>query len=261
MNVAAEILDRFIAGGFLKQEVDVWMDSTRNAKSSFYAKTTMERGKEAAEKELEEVVKKRFLREFANAIEPIVRGVKAIIEASEKGGMIFETRKALRYPVPHEMRGGGRGIVVYNPEYEGFGTVPRGSWVWGSNGTLGLEAIVVWSQESETSLIGASVDLVFQSKRNTSDMGGGRIILSLQRDGHVLGKCITVALNERGCLHGALGIASEEDLLDWTSVVGGDIEERFGFPGAQEYLARHIVNLAPYLIEAAKKLSQKNTDM
>lgn len=74
-----ETLDRLIENGELKSTVDQYVDSLRVSPSSFYQQELRRKGCESAEKLLDDVIRRRSLREFSDAIEPIAVGMREIL--------------------------------------------------------------------------------------------------------------------------------------------------------------------------------------
>lgn len=245
------ILNRLIDSGALKSSVDNWMECIRRDSRSFYKDEFLERGFESAEALLAEIVRKRGLREFSETIEPIAVGMRNILlSLSEKKSntyalVVKEGGVSLRFPVCFR-EDTALVIVLYGlPQHEGWCCMqPDGAKAFGWNGSLPLKALLL----IESHCGDHELRLVFPARNDSVGViEGGYTTISVSRDGHVNGETLVSHVTADGLLAGNLGISPVDRMLGLWSVSGGCLDERLGFPGAEEYLRKHLPELGPYL--------------
>jgi hypothetical protein len=140
-----EILDRLIGSGELKSTVDQYEDSLRVSPSSFYHRELRERGRESAEKLLDDVIRRRGLREFSDAIEPIAVGMRGLVEKTDVYSSVIKYGSEIPpFPIYFDSDT-VLVVVVYSlPQHAGrCCTQLDGAEVFGPYGTLPLKAMLL----------------------------------------------------------------------------------------------------------------------
>ncbi len=267
-NPVLETLDRLLGSKIFDSKVDSWLNHIRVLDHSFYNRTKKERGEQAAEAELEEAVASRKLREFSASLKPIVQGLRAFAAAdantknSNKNVNLIGDLKELRYPVDYDLRNiaDAKMIVVFNPEVWACSCEPiSGMDAWHRHADLKLQAVILQFSETFNLL---KLDLVFESKkkyerppRKDYEVSIDEfVVINIGQDGliHPRGESM-MALSYCLLLH-TLGMFEKDRFLSIESSSGGSIENALGFPGATDYLAKHIGELGAYFKEAAERL-------
>lgn len=244
-----ETLDRLIENGELKSTVDQYVDSLRVSPSSFYQQELRRKGCESAEKLLDDVIRRRSLREFSDAIEPIAVGMRDIASSAEKTGVyssVVNGDSTSSFSPVYFDSDTVSVVVVYGlPRHKGCGcTQPDGAEVFGQSGTLSLKALLL----IESSGGNHKLYLVFPMRNDSVGVvERGFASISIRRDGSVDGVDLVSHMTTDSFLQYKLGIVSADPALRVSSSSGGSLDDRLGFPGAERYLLEHLPRLCPYL--------------
>ncbi|TSC83256.1 MAG: hypothetical protein G01um101419_86 [Parcubacteria group bacterium Gr01-1014_19] len=271
-NPVLETLDRLLGSKIFDSKVDSWLNYIRGVKDSFYGRTKAEKGVEAAEALLGLVVVRGKLREFAGSLKPIVQGLRAFAEAdaktktSNKNVHLINDPKELRYPVDYDLRNitDAKMIVAFNPEIWACSCNPMpGVDAWHRNAALKLQAVVIQFSETRNFL---ELDLVFDPRKRPEQPSRSNkeifvdefVVLNISQDGHVHPKGERMQVWSCFFLLHSLGMFEKDRFLSIASSSGGSIEDALGFPGADDYLAKHIGELGGYFEAVARALGEKH---
>ncbi len=241
-------LDRLIGSGELKSTVDQFADSLRASPNSFYKRELQNNGRESAEKLLDDVIRRRNLREFSAAIEPIAVGMRDIVSSAEEtdtySSVVNGDSASSFSPVFFDSDTVSVVVVYGLPQHKGCGcTQPDEEEVFGQCGTLPLKALLL----IESSGGNHKLYLVFPMR---DDLVGvverGFASVSIRRDGGVDGIDLVSHMTTDSLLQYKLGIVFADQALRVSSSSGGSLDYRLGFPGAERYLLEHLPRLGPY---------------
>lgn len=250
-----ETLNRLIEGGELTSTVEQYMTYLRESKDSFYQRELKEKGRESAEKLLANVVQFRGLRELSGVIEPIAVGMRDIISSAKETDVYFslinKKNRPISFPIRFDSDDIVSAIVVSNlPQHRGCGcTQPDEAGVFGQHGTLPLKALLL----VESSQGYHKLCLIFPMRDDSVGIvERGFVLISIERDGCTNGENLVLHVTTDCFLQYTLGITSLSGALPVSSAFGGSLDDRLGFPGAEQYLLKHISRLGPYLSALAK---------
>lgn len=249
-----ETLNRLIEGGELTSTVEQYMTYLRESKDSFYQRELKEKGRESAENLLANVVQFRGLREFSGVIEPIAVGIRDIISSAEEtdvcSSLINKKNRPLSFPIRFDDDIVSAIVVSNLPQHKGCGcTQPDGAGVFGQHGTLPLKALLLVE-----SLRGYhKLCLIFPMRDDSVGIvERSFVLISIGRDGCTNGEDLVLHVTTDCFLQYTLGFTSPSGALRVSSTSGGLLDDRLGFPGAEQYLLKHISRLGPYLSALAK---------
>ncbi len=250
------------------QFVEMRLDGFRQANHGWYKQIKDKDGVEAAEAALADYAAKSHMHEFSDSIMPIVMGVRALAENDPGGKNVYlvEDTTKLKYPVSYDLNSSGdKLIVAENPErrFHCCNEPIPGDYIWrrsdGQYGTLGLKAIVI-------GLAGMHriVDLVLPYRRNArlpvedryETVVDGYTIVRIDRQGSIHNEELKLSVRHGYCFGVSMGKLKEDHVLAWGTAGGGSLSEHLDIPDAQDYLAKHIPTLGPYLSAVAKEIAE-----
>jgi hypothetical protein len=241
-------LDDLLKSGQLEPSVDQYLAEMRNGNRSFYAVVFKEKGYEAAELELKQWARRHHMHEFAQSIEQIAVGMRDFAQADleDKYVRITAANRNLSFPPIRSFGHDATMIAVLDlPRHKGCGcNQPEGAEIFGEYGTLPLKAAIlgVASRTHDHRLV-----LVFPARETVPQNSDGYTTLIIERSGHTDGVTCFPRLQEGSHLAYSLGLTTADRVFGAMTCAGGSLDQRFGFPGAGEYLVKHLSKLGPYL--------------
>jgi hypothetical protein len=245
-----------LAGVLYNQNVDQAFDSTVDKyldetfrsgdRETFYSSTLEKEGLEAAEAELAEWAKREHDHRVADALEPIVDAIACVLDTGHRNVWAMRFEKNNTFPFPYGASDDVYGIVLYNPEVPGCGcSQPKGTYVFSKYGELGITSFVVIIDPLRPEV---NAIVLMLPIRDISPGRSGFVAVVLSRNGDISSVRHELYLYDH---------AAENLAFGGNQSYGGDVSLGgwyVGFPGAQEYIASNIGNLAEYLKGAAIRL-------
>lgn len=268
---AIEFLGNLLESGMLKPSYDRFLQreifSTPPGRSpSFYVKALVEQGEDAARAELAKWEAWNRRREFSAFIEPIVRGMLAVVlqDTEHDHACLVEHGTGPRSPAMSFIAKLESTLVFFNPEVPGCAcSQPPGAVIFGrSYGSLEPHAILVQvganSEGERVVALGIAMPCRgFPGKVKENQY----MIFSLGPDGwtnnYTYWPHIPVDDHIR-YMFGLLTAERRAALLlqnadDCMQCIGGSTDYALGYPGARNYLADHLNELGPYLTAVAER--------
>lgn len=275
MNKAALVLKDLLAKGVFDPSVHLWVSHLRDKTHAF------EEGQRAR---IQKWVDDNHLEEFSKCLKPIAESIVALAEVDETGESVFlvDDVEKFNYPIDLQLRSAYKNykdqgvdlnvIVALNPFVANLSTNTPGANIWMKNvGTLDLLAIVISYSEGFNQTL--KFELVFglpsgykeKCLPDNEKILDGYVILGIDNDGEV--HCQVHAIRAKIFIKGlspsfvfAIGINEEKFIAIDSWRLGVSVKEGLGFPGARDYLAKHIFSLPEYLGAAAdKRLDSKKS--
>lgn len=255
---ASQWISRLLSEGHCVSQVDGWMNRIRTC-DSFYQRTKVAKGVETAEAELGEVVAGRNYREIATSIEPIVRSIGVLAEVGRttpRGPMVALIDDCSKIDFP-SVNKHGKLIVAWNDtpspcRHEDVTNLP----VWSSySGSLMLKAVTISFDTFQDRIVRGEVSLGLALERMPANLQQYEVgadafqVIGVQPDGNIFCDTQSEAVRKGDALRHALGFESKRSGMRYS---GGELEHHIGFPGAFEYLLKHLPSLANYLDDIAK---------
>ena len=236
-----------------RPRVGAYLNKLRQYEDGFYQRTLKKDGTEAAEAELNEVAERRHLREYAGVIHPIVESLVELLRAphDKRDPLLCAVRCADEEPHFWGMRGGLLVSVVL-PQPHGCGCqMPEGANIFAHFGYLPITAVAVNcnGQESQLSLF---FSLMGEDKGKD---GFAQVVIDTNGN-YNAGSSVRYACRDAFLLT-SMGICEQDEGLR-VSFSGGPLSTALPFPGAEEFLFKHISEVAPYISALAKHLSHEH---
>ena len=263
------LLERLVERGVFASTVEDYIESTfrRGDKETFYAQTRAKKGRAAAERELTEWAKPRFA--LAAAIEPIVKGIIALAKVWPESLVDITDCKSYLHSRINDKHGFRRRFVAFNAEAPGCGCEqPKGSFVFGPYGELGLIAVIFEVGRTYRGPL-AELKLVLPAwgKAQSAPQKGEIVLAGFDTTGHDSGDKLSPYVLKDGqpepftdtdtFLKHLLGMVSVDGIS--TRGISSGIDFVIGFPGATTYLVAELPKLGDYFAALAEKLSALHT--
>lgn len=261
-----QFIDAILAKVRQGKGVDEWMDKVRSMPDSFYAATKAAKGIDAAELELEEVVRESKYRKVTGAAVKIITGVGELAKADIEAPLVEFHSVPPSRSLGQMLMNGCRGtspmfLVVSNstPEFFRYADL-RNSEVWSPSGTLGLQAIIISARVEEKHTEDVSVSLMLVPPvrfGRHNEKREGYILAMLNDHGGMMFTTLTCKIRQHHSVHHALGRVSEDRIVEELCMSGGDPEDHLGFPGSYEYLLSNLDGLGEYLTDLSVLMAKK----
>lgn len=254
-KTATEWLNRWVENGYLKPQSEYWAEQMRSSTDGWYAKALKKDGKESAEAQLEEWMRGHRFRAFAASVEPIGQAMLALSKIKDvaDNSMVFQPTSESYYPSSFSFTC-EQVVVIDNPSPGGCGCVEQPDHIWEfyPGSVLGISHFGLQARE-----FGAQLGLIFarasqaQSQSNKAEYK----IITIDTRGDVRGQYYTAELRHNSLLYCNLQKIPMNYLVARSSGSGGNLDEHFGIPRLEDYLASALPRLADYLTGVAKKLT------
>lgn len=243
MNPAVAILNEQLSKGNFVPRIERYVYSElRNF--SPYDELLIREGANAAEKSLEDSIRKRFVREFAGAVLTTGVAMRDIaVDDSSQQTIFIQSMKETKFS--RYKRSSGILIGIYNQYFSG---PAFGIQAFGKDNCLGLKMVLIGLPEENL----PSVSLIFSLK----DEKVGYTMVTFNVEGRMVVDTLEAGLWNPKYLAYELGRVSIEEVLSHSSCSGGDMDHHM-FPGAFDHLAKHIGDLSSYLSEMAKHIDRR----
>lgn len=222
-----------------------------------YCQELEKNGKAAAESLILESALLQFNPQIGDAVAPIVASVVRLIDSQSSGIKVnvFPFVKYSYFPFSYKSSPETFGIAISNPEMGGCGcTEPRNSDKFGMYGDLGITsfAIAIDPLNAENNRL----VLMLPIRRERADVVcDGFTAVVIGCDGSMYARTCDFILWNGYAEGRAFGI---NEPLEPAICGGGSISKRVGFPGAEEYIASSLRQLAEYLSDVADKLDAQH---
>ncbi len=238
VNPAVAILNEQLSKGNVVPRIERYVHSEfRNF--SPYDELLIREGANAAEKSLEDSIKKCFVREFAGAVLTTVVAMRDIaVDDSSQQTVFIQSMKETKFSRYQDKSGI---LIGINNQY--FSGPAPGIQAFGRDHRLGLRMILIGLPEENL----PSVSLIFSLKNEKI----GYTMVTFDVEGRMRMDTVQVRLNNANYLDYVLHAHPLENALMDSSVHGGDMDSHM-FPGAFDHLGKHIGDLGPYLLEMVK---------
>lgn len=264
---AAAILDTWIDNGDLASLVDSRLDDLRypgldyrnEPRETWYTRELTENGLAAANAKLEQYAV--GLRNNAAAILSTAKGMLALCKAdpeTRRGDKYVSVvgARSLKLPGYRPESPLAQAIVIFNPEVPGCGcSQPKGSYVFGPHGTLGLKAVVLYTDPRSPEH--SSLNLILPSRRKDAS-DATYAVAEFDLKGLVQTHEVAPHLYNDGPLRVDLGILSREQAWSAMFSSGGGNDFVFG-PGCMDYITSNLADLGNYFEATAEQLSGTHT--
>jgi hypothetical protein len=233
----------------------------------WYQETQRTQGRQAAEQLLQN--NDRCRREFATAIKPTAEGMIAL---ARKGAVTVVASDSMRgFPRSYELDNHPSVLAVFMNEWaEDLHKAPAGSDVFGPGGALGLMAVTIEMGTTHDGTPSTELGVVVRARRVGVGRGGiAGAFLDSDRATTISGHTIVTIQPDGGERHSynELRVQDTTQFLGYTlglqdtaieprisSGSGGELDDMLGFPGAGDYLAKHLPSLGTYLGSLAEQL-------
>lgn len=268
------MLEFLLHNDVFASRIDSYLNDTfRNSQGSWYQKMVVSSGQKEAERKLSEFAARRHLHNFAGSIHKVAVGMLALARLDEvrvddeelsddererpapPHVELVQIRKEMPFSASRSYDDGVM-ILATNPSVPGCGcSQPAGSEVFGRGGEIALRQVALLLDRS---LARPSLALIlpcptYRYSRTVEESRRGFSVITINTVGSSLGEVIDFSL-QFDPIEFALGRVNIEKSMSISSSSSG-ISAALQFPGAEQYLGEHIVNLGGYLQASAAKLA------
>jgi hypothetical protein len=264
------LLSQFIEGALARvrqrgQMINARMDEVRNSSDSFYSVTKVAKGIEAAELELEEMVKGRKYREVTASVAKIIAGAGELAKAETTVSLVKiadPTSLPLCKIFMRSEFGASHKIIVVTNETPKFYLRDRlrNSGIWSPCGALGLQAIIVSVYGYEKYIVKVSVTLMLVPPVRFGHYNAkseGYVLATIEEDGDINFDALACKIRQHHSVHHALGRVTDSKMIESLCMSGGDPADYLGFPRAWEYFISNLDDLGDYLSDLAVLWAKK----
>ena len=253
-----DFLNAAIASGLLNDTSESLLrESIARNEDHWYNKMAQKDGKEAAEAAFQEWQYRKECTAFGTAVRPIVESMVKIAQqdAEDELELLSPDNEDYGFPLGVSRSGLRTAVVLTNPRHRGCGcTAPNVSAVWGIYGLLKLFAVALLKTEYGAGYgPGAQgtfykMYLVFEPHNLPEKAVTGYTLLEFGADGCVMENSHYLYPEKSSAFFGRQ-VGNERQSV--TMHGGGGIESHF-FPGASDYIIKHLPELPAYLSAMAK---------
>ena len=227
---------------------------------SFYTRILAKQGQAEADTALAEWNRRGRMSDLAAAVAPVVRGLFALSQATDCVKLL-DTGEGTLFPRYREIANPNKMFVAFNQEIKrGCSLSLPGADDWAPDGRLGLKAVTLQADLNREYEVAAQLGLILPLRGEAATQSKeGYVFVGIELTGYTNSISFEPRLAKNAFLMYQLGLIGADAAIHKSSSSGGDLDYAVGFPGATDYLANALPNLAKYLSAMAAALSEETS--
>ncbi len=251
---AVSDLQALVSGNAMASQYEHYINERLRQGDTFYTKLLTAEGKEAAEAALTQWNLRDRRSDFAATVAPVVQSLFAMHKAEVGLVKVVDLRENSFYPRCHGIVNPNKMFVYFNQLSPNQQATLPGATDWAPNGRLGLKAVTLKAGLDRDFRVAAELGLVLALRgEDYQQRKDGFVVVNIALNGTTRATSIEPKLINNGYLMYQLGLLEAEQTLSRSESGGAVNDSSVGFPGALNYLANKLPDLAQYFAALAKR--------